>query len=223
MPSRTELQGLLVDRSDEQPAGHRKQGCFCKVGVTNRGWVLPAALAQCYELFMMQVLTSCRRANTCYHVAISCHLDQRIKMNFLPRISRYPAPHGVLNTTINCVSWFTSCSLGQSVSRFSVTVCRRHLSLLPNSFHHLIKEILPHHNVYQPLCLRTVSSCIGEATKTLISSRSGLPTSQQRWFNTGSSCLSNDLPTIVKIVRPYSVLDYIICSLVPRLKLSVQH
>lgn len=145
------------------------------------------------------------------------------RMNFLPRISRHPAPHGVLNTATNCVSRFTSCSLGQSVSRFSVAVCRRHLCLLPDSSHHLIKEILPHRNVYQQLCLRTISSCIGEATKAFISSRSGLPTSQQRWFSTSSSCLSNDLPTIVKIVRFYSMSDHVICSLVPRLKLSMQH
>ena len=131
-------------------------------------------------------------------------------MSFLPRVSRCPASqllHGVLNTTIwNCGRWFTSYSLGQSVSRSSavVFVCRRHLSLLPSSSNLLIKRnnYLFHHDVYQQPCLRTIGNHIDEATAyTHILSRSGPPTSQQRWFSTGSSYHSNDLPTIVKIVR----------------------
>ena len=135
-------------------------------------------------------------------------------MSFLPKIFRCSAPqllHGGLDSTagtINCGSWFSlSCSsLGQSVSRFSaaVFVCRRHLYLLPSSSHRLIKRNLPRHIVYQQLCVRTKHSHIynNGATKALILSRSGLPTPIQRWLSVGSSGHSNDLPTIVKIVRP---------------------
>ena len=132
-------------------------------------------------------------------------------MSFLPKIFAYhPAPqllYGVLNgTTVN----FVSCSHGQSLSRLTATffVCRRHLSLLPNSSHLLVKTKLPHPHRdiiyrYQQPYWRTRNSRIifDEATKTLILSRSGLPMSPQRWFSIGSSCHSNDLPTIVKIVR----------------------
>ena len=132
-------------------------------------------------------------------------------MSFLPKIFRCSAPqllHGGLDSTagtINCGSWFSlSCSsLGQSVTRFSaaVFVCRRHLSLLPSSSHRLTKRNLPYHIVYQQLCVRTKRGHIynNGSTKTLILSRSGLPTPIQRWFSMGHS---NDLPTIVKIVRP---------------------
>ena len=131
-------------------------------------------------------------------------------MSFLPRISRCPASqllHGVLNTTIwNCGGWwFVSCGLGQSVSRSSaaVFVCRRHLSLLPSSSNLLMKRNnLFHHDMYQQPCSRTIDSRIDEATRyTHVLSRPGLPISLQRWFSTGLSCHSNDLPTIVKIVR----------------------
>ena len=126
------------------------------------------------------------------------------RMNFLPGIFRYPTSWLLYRVlSINSGNCFTS--LGQSASRFTaVSVCRRHLSLLPNSLHLLRRRILPHYTHRQLICLRTIG-CLGEvhtATKSIWSrSRSGL-VSSQRWFNTGPSCLSNDqLPPISPIIK----------------------
>ena len=119
------------------------------------------------------------------------------RMNFLPGIFRYPTSWLLYRVlSINSGNCFTS--LGQSASRFTaVSVCRRHLSLLPNSLHLLRRRILPHYTHRQLIRLRTIG-CLSEV---LTATKSGL-VSSQRWFYTGPSCLSNDqLPPISPIIK----------------------
>jgi hypothetical protein len=181
----------------EVSTGNRAAFCKVSAGVTNRGCVISACIIHARFFLLPRG----------YVLLWSSESIKDQRMSFLPRISSYPAPqflHGVLSTTVwNCGSWFASCSLGQSVSR--LFVCRRHLSLLPSTSNLLIKRnSLFHRDVHQHLWSRTTSSRINEATYTQVLLRSGLPVLLQRW---GSSCHSNDLPTIVKIVRFKHVIN----------------